>query len=199
MMNDSGQSKDMRDRLGNVEQIRDLLFGEQQRELDTRLEALENMIKDIKQEMGDRLNQLNDQFSTELRSNSYALEKKIQYVTVTHTEDFTELKQDLDRTQKNFSEQIKGLDKTLHSQTETLEQNIRHTKESLQKELNSVTGQIQTELDKYISGLQENKISRDEFAEVLFDLCMKVKKTDFIREIEGSEVKADLLLPEQHS
>ncbi|MDJ1171555.1 hypothetical protein PMG71_19165 [Roseofilum sp. BLCC_M154] len=199
MMNDSGQSKDMRDRLGNVEQIRDLLFGEQQRELDTRLEALENMIKDIKQEMGDRLNQLNEQFSTELRSNSYALEKKIQYVTVTHTEDFTELKQDLDRTQKNFNEQIKGLDKTLHSQTETLEQNIRHTKESLQKELHSVTGQIQTELDKYISGLQENKISRDEFAEVLFDLCMKVKKTDFIREIEGSEVKADLLLPEQHS
>jgi sugar-specific transcriptional regulator TrmB len=199
MMNDPGQSKDMRDRLGNVEQIRDLLFGEQQRELDTRLEALENMIKEIKQEMGDRLNQLNDQFSTELRSNSYALEKKIQYVTVTHTEDFTELKQDLDRTQKNFSEQIKGLDKTLHNQTESLEQNIRHTKESLQKELHSVTGQIQTELDKYISGLQDNKISRDEFAEVLFDLCMKVKKTDFIREIEGSEVKADLLLPEQHS
>lgn len=198
-MNDPGQSKDMRDRLGNVEQIRDLLFGEQQRELDTRLEVLESMIKDLKQEMGDRLNQLNEQFSTELRSNSYALEKKIQYVTVTHTEDFTELKQDLDRTQKNFSEQIKGLDKTLHNQTESLEQNIRHTKESLQKELNSVTGQIQTELDKYISGLQENKISRDEFAEVLFDLCMKVKKTDFIREIEGSEVKADLLLPEQHS
>jgi hypothetical protein len=91
------------------------------------------------------------------------------------------------------------LDKTLHNQTESLEQNIRHTKESLQKELHSVTGQIQTELDKYISGLQDNKISRDEFAEVLFNLCMKVKKTDFIREIEGSEVKGDLLLPEQHS
>jgi len=198
-MNDPGQQKDMRDRLGNVEQIRDLLFGEQQRELDTRLEALESMIKELKQEMGDRLNRLNEQFSNELRSNSYALEKKIQYVTVTHTEDFTELRQDLERTQKNFNEQVKGLDKTLHNQTESLEQNIRHTKESLQKELHDLTGHIQTEVDKYVSGLQDNKISRDEFAEVLFDLCMKVKKTDFVREIEGSEVKADLLLPEQHS
>lgn len=199
MMNDPGQQKDMRDRLGNVEQIRDLLFGEQQRELDTRLETLESMIKDLKQEMGDRLNKLNEQFSNELRSNSYALEKKIQYVTVTHTEDFTEFKQDLERTQKNFNEQVKGLDKTLHNQTESLEQNIRHTKESLQKELHAITGQIQSEVDKYVKGLEDNKISRDEFAEVLFDLCMKVKKTDFVREIEGSEVKADLLLPEQQS
>ncbi len=196
MINDPSQQKDMRDRLGNVEQIRDLLFGEQQRELDIRLSQLETAIKDLRQEMGDRLNQLNEQFSNELRSNSYALEKKIQYVSVTHTEDFTEIKQDLDRSQKNFTEQLKNLDKTFNNQSENLQQSLNHTKESLQKEMHTITGQIQAELEKHFGGLQDNKVSRDELAELLFDLCMRIKKTDF-RDIEGAEIKTDLLLPQQ--
>jgi len=65
---------EMRDRLGNVDQIRDLLFGKQQRDYETRLNKLESSLSALQQEMRDRLNQLNDTLSTELRSTMYSLE-----------------------------------------------------------------------------------------------------------------------------
>ena len=199
MTNDAVQANEMRDRLGNVDQIRDLLFGQDKEQIDTRLQQLESTIAELRQEMGDRLTQLQEQFASELRSNSYALEKKIQYISVTHTDDFTEAKQNLEQTQKKFNEQVTSIERTLKSQADALQQTIATSKETIEKEMHGITGRIQSELEKHFAGLQDQKVSRDELAEILFDVCMKVKKTDFIREVEGSEMKADLLLPEQQS
>ncbi|MDJ1182092.1 hypothetical protein [Roseofilum casamattae] len=199
MTNDAVQANEMRDRLGNVDQIRDLLFGQDKEQIDTRLQQLESTIAELRQEMGDRLTQLQEEFASELKSNSYALEKKIQYISVTHTDDFTEAKQNLEQTQKKFNEQVTSIERTLKSQADVLQQTIATSKETIEKEMHGITGRIQAELEKHFLGLQDQKVSRDELAEILFDVCMKVKKTDFIREVEGSEMKADLLLPEQQS
>uniref|UniRef100_A0ACD5GR41 Uncharacterized protein n=1 Tax=Desertifilum tharense IPPAS B-1220 TaxID=1781255 RepID=A0ACD5GR41_9CYAN len=75
-MNDISKDE-MRERLGNIEQIRDLLFGSQVREFEKRFNELESSLSSYQQEMRDRLNQLTDDMTTELRATVDSLEKKL--------------------------------------------------------------------------------------------------------------------------
>lgn len=198
-MNDISQDE-MRDRLGNVDQIRDLLFGKQQRDYETRLNKLESSLSALQQEMRDRLNQLNDTLSTELRSTMYSLEKKIQYISITTNEELTDMRQDLEGKDKNVSESIDSLNKLIGSQINSVKGEVNQAQEKLEKDIQSLRNEIVDKLEKRLSSLTESKVGRDDLAEILFELCMRVKKNEFLPELEGSgdyNVKADLLLPEQ--
>lgn len=198
-MSDISQDE-MRDRLGNVDQIRDLLFGKQQRDYETRLNKLESSLSALQQEMRDRLNQLNDTLSTELRSTMYSLEKKIQYISITTNEELTDMRQDLEGKDKNVSESIDSLNKLIGSQINSVKGEVNQAQEKLEKDIQSLRNEIVDKLEKRLSSLTESKVGRDDLAEILFELCMRVKKNEFLPELEGSgdyNVKADLLLPEQ--
>ena len=198
-MSDISQDE-MRDRLGNVDQIRDLLFGKQQRDYETRLNKLESSLSALQQEMRDRLNQLNDTLSTELRSTMYSLEKKIQYISITTNEELTDMRQDLEGKEKNVSESIDSLNKLIGSQINSVKGEVNQAQEKLEKDIQSLRNEIVDKLEKRLSSLTESKVGRDDLAEILFELCMRVKKNEFLPELEGSgdyNVKADLLLPEQ--
>ncbi|MGK7901488.1 MAG: hypothetical protein AB4352_08760 [Hormoscilla sp.] len=198
-MSDISQDE-MRDRLGNVDQIRDLLFGKQQRDYETRLNKLESSLSALQQEMRDRLNQLNDTLSTELRSTMYSLEKKIQYISITTNEELTDMRQDLEGKDKNVSDSIDSLNKLIGSQINSVKGEVNQAQEKLEKDIQSLRNEIVDKLEKRLSSLTESKVGRDDLAEILFELCMRVKKNEFLPELEGSgdyNVKADLLLPEQ--
>jgi len=200
-MSDISQDE-MRDRLGNVDQIRDLLFGKQQRDYETRLNKLESSLSALQQEMRDRLNQLNDTLSTELRSTMYSLEKKIQYISITTNEELTDMRQDIEGKDKNVSESIDSLNKLIGSQINSVKAEVNQAQEKLEKDIQSLKNEIVDKLEKRLSGLTESKVGRDDLAEILFEMCMRVKKNEFLPELEGSgdyNVKADLLLPEQKS
>ncbi len=199
-MSDNISQDEMRDRLGNVDQIRDLLFGKQQRDYETRLNKLESSLSALQQEMRDRLNQLNDTLSTELRSTMYSLEKKIQYISITTNEELTDMRQDLEGKDKNVSESIDSLNKLIGSQINSVKGEVNQAQEKLEKDIQSLRNEIADKLEKRLSSLKESKVGRDDMAEILFELCMRVKKNEFLPELEGSgnyNVKADLLLPEQ--
>jgi len=199
-MSDNISQDEMRDRLGNVDQIRDLLFGKQQRDYETRLNKLESSLSALQQEMRDRLNQLNDTLSTELRSTMYSLEKKIQYISITTNEELTDMRQDLEGKDKNVSESIEALNKLIGSQINSVKGEVNQAQEKLEKDIQSLRNEIVDKLEKRLSSLTESKVGRDDLAEILFELCMRVKKNEFLPELEGSgdyNVKADLLLPEQ--
>jgi len=70
--------------LGNVDKIRDILFGGQMRDYDKRLERLstiadlEHEIKGLKNELNNRITQLDDQFSKDLKNLRQQTHNKIQ-------------------------------------------------------------------------------------------------------------------------
>lgn len=80
----------MRDRLGNIDQIREVLFGQKAQEYeqqftsyDQRLSSLEGDLSQLQTETRDRLRQLQDTFTTELRGTLDSLEKKLKYLSLT--------------------------------------------------------------------------------------------------------------------
>jgi Na+/phosphate symporter len=73
----------MRDRLGNIDQIRNLLFGEQLGEYSQRFQSYEDRFENIESELlsfqeetRNRLNQLQNSLTTEIRSAVDSIEKK---------------------------------------------------------------------------------------------------------------------------
>lgn len=192
--------QDMRDRLGNVEQIREILFGTQLRDYEQRIEKLEADSAAMNQELRDRLDQMQSTLSGELKAIADSLEKKLKYLSLTTHDETTKLWQKLEQTsQKNYNI-LETLNKTFTSKTANLREELTQTQEQFQTESQTLKVKIFEELEKCFSTLRDAKVSRVDLAEVLFELCLKVKGTEFVpdlKEAMENHLQTDFLLPEE--
>jgi len=192
--------REMRERLGNVEQIREILFGSQLRTYDQRLDKMEADFAALKQEIHDRLDKIKESLSAEVKAIADSLEKKLKYLSLTTHDETTKLWQKIDQTtQKNYNT-IEALNKSFNARANTMKEELGQTRDQVQAEIQLLKTKIFEELEKSFASLRETKVSRSDLAEVLFDLCIKVKGTEFVpdlREAMESRLQADFLLPDQ--
>jgi hypothetical protein len=200
-------AEEMRERLGNIDQIRDLLFGHKSREYDQRfdkyeqrLSSLESTFANFQSEIRDRLTQLQDSLSTEIRSALDSLEKKQKYLTITTQESAAKLQHELSLVDQKTAHGVVALHQNLTSQGNALQAEMTEIRHEFDTEIQNLRNQIFDEFTKEISGLKDTRVSRAALAEVLFELCLKIKQNDFVSELSDSmnnSVKTELLLPEQ--
>lgn len=197
----------MRDRLGNLEQIRDLLFGQKIREYDgfqedsdRRLQKLESDFTAFQSEVRNQLAQLEDSLSGEIHAAVDSLEKKLKYLNLTSQEQVEGLQQELSFVQQEAAERVDILQRNITEKTNFLETEIAKNRQKLEANLDELKSRVFETIEREFSQLKENKLSRADLAEVLFELCLKVKGTDFVpqlREVGDNEATAELLLPER--
>lgn len=92
---------DVRERLGNIDQIRDIILGTQLREYENRFSKLESDISLLQQQMRSHIDQLKSNFSAELKAGFEALDKKLKSLNLTTQEETLDLRQQVDRLNKN--------------------------------------------------------------------------------------------------
>ena len=187
--------EELRDRLGNVDQIRDIIFGAQLRDYDSRLAKVESGFTLLQQEMRDRIDQMKDSLSAELKTTVEALEKKLKLYHATSQEECFELRQQVDRLSRKFSTSIQTLDETLDTQTQTLRNELVQSKDKLQEDVSALRDLVLEELDRRFSDLKEAKVSREDLAETLFALGMRLKGTEFIPKLKEAVDEEDDRLP----
>ena len=68
---------DLRERLGNIDQIRDILFGPQLREYTTRLEQLERDVSATQQDLRSRSDEIRQSVLAELQSAVETIDRRI--------------------------------------------------------------------------------------------------------------------------
>lgn len=191
--------EEMRERLGNIDQIRDIIFGAQLREYNARFEKIESDITMMQQEIHDYAEQVKSVLSSELRAAVESLEKKIKSLTSNSQEETADLRQQIERVNRKFSTNIEALDKTLDQQTSSLREELLQTREKLQEDVRNLKNQIFEELERRFSMLREVKISKDDMAEILFELGMRLKGTEFVpqlREAADTNLYTDVRLLE---
>ncbi len=199
----------MRDRLGNIDQIRNLLFGDQIGEYsqrfqsyEDRFEAIESELLSFQEETRNRVNQLQNSLTAEIRSAVDSIEKKIKYISLTSQEARSEIQQDLQTVNQKLSQELTILNQSFGETTKDIREDLSTTRSNLEKDVESLRNKTFDALNSYISELKETKVSRVDLAEVLFELCLKVKGTEYVPELEESKdssVKAEFLLPEKNS
>ncbi len=191
--------EEIRERLGNIDQIRDIIFGPQLREYNSRLDKIESNLSLMEHEMRDRIEQVKNACSTEIRASVDSLEQKLKTSNVNYQNENADIRQLIDRINKKFSSSIEALDQTVDSQTTSIWNNLSETKEKLQEDTRNLRIQIFEELERRFSSLSGAKVSRDDMAEILFELGLRIKGTEFapeLKEAAGSDVSPDIRLLE---
>jgi len=193
--------EEMRERLGNIDQIRDIIFGAQLREYDNRFDKIDSDLSMMQQDMQTRTEQIKTVLSGEMRAAVDSFEKKIKSITLNTQEESADLRQQIDRVNRKFSSSIEALDEAIDNQTSSLREEVSQTRERLSEETRTLKTQVFEELDRRFSMLRDVKVSRDDMAEILFELGMRLKGTEFVPELKGvtdNKLNSDFLLPERH-
>lgn len=172
--------EEVRERLGNIDQIRDIIFGAQIREYETRFGKLESDISLLQQEMRSHVEQLKVSFTTELKVGFENLEKKLKLFNLNHEEESTDLRQQVDRLNRKFSSCVQSLDEQLDIQTKSIREDISQTKVQLEEEVLALRNLVLEEIEQRFSSLRQSKVSKDDMAETLFALGMRLKENEFI-------------------
>ena len=197
----------MRKRLGNVSQLRDLLLGEKIEEYEAnfvqnskRLDKLESSLIKFQSGVNDRLNKMQESLSKEINTAVDSLQKKIQYLSLTTHEETNKLKQEIEVKSRTAFQNIDTIQNSLRSETSYLKDELFQTRNTLGEDLQDLKQQVLEKLEGNLSELTENKVSRADLAEVLFELCLKVKGSDFVpslKEATDNRMKTEFILPEE--
>lgn len=200
----------MRERLGNIDQIRDLLFGHKIREYeqsfeacDRRLDKLEAELSDFQSQMRTHLDRMQYALATEIRSAVDSLDKKLKYLSLNTHEETTKLQEDLKSIAQHNSQYIESLNKNVATKISSIEDELSQTKDKLEEDIQILKTKVFEELEKGLSHLKETKLSRADLAELFFELCFKIKGTEIIPQLQeasdnsDTQTQAEFLLLEQ--
>ena len=176
--------EEIRDRMGNIDLIRDIIFGSKLQEYDTRIDHLESNLSLLEKDTRDRLEQVKTECLTELRESVASLEEKINSLSITAQKDNADLRQMVNGTYKSFSSNLESIDKTVVTQTTSIRKELSETKEKLQEDTRNLKAQIFEELERRFSLLSDAKVSRNDMAEIMFEVGLKLKKTDLAPELK---------------
>ncbi|HEY9613693.1 hypothetical protein [Allocoleopsis sp.] len=207
-MNDT--SADMGQGFGNVDQIRDILFGPQLKEYSNRIQSLEVALKEYKEETDKRLinlkletdkslERVQQVLSTEFQSGLEELTKELRSIGVRNEEERNETLQQIDRLSKRLSSNVATLDEAIDKQTRSLRDDLLSSHKKLQGDLMELRNQFFEELEKRISPLTAVKMAKEDMAELFFELVLKLKGTDLVAPWKepGDSQKANYFLPEE--
>jgi hypothetical protein len=213
--------EEMRQKLGNITQIRELLFGEQIEEyerkfaqtqqktqdLESNLEALSLNLERFKFDTEEHLLQLKNSLSEEIKSAVDSLEKKIKFLSVNTYTEITKVNKEIDSKTQNNLQKIELVSDRINIHLKSLKDEANHNQKILTQDIETLKKQLSETIEKNLFDLTETKVSRHDFAEMLFELCLKVKGQDEKgTKIETSfhnghqdEVDRDLLLLEEQT
>lgn len=177
--------EEMRDRLGNIDQIRDILFGSQLRESNSRFDQIDAEVSRRYQSLQDQINDVQKSLSLDLQTAVDSLEKKIRSINFSTQKETTELRQLTDRINKNLSSSIDNLSQNVEIQTNSLRTELLQSKEKSETDMRSLKSYILEELDKRLSLVKDAKVSKDDMAEILFEIGLRLRETEVLSEMQA--------------
>lgn len=183
---------EIRERLGNIDQIRDIIFGAHLREYTSRLDKAESDISTIQQEVRDRLDEIKSALASELRAAVESIDKRLKNISASTQEETADLRQQFDRINRKFTNNIENLDEAVEAQRVALREEIAQTREGLQNDTRELRSFVLEELEQHFAILREDKLSKYDLAELLFELGLRLKGSEFVPELrEAADEKVE--------
>lgn len=162
---------------GNIDQVRDILFGNLMREYNDRFEKLESELSTLTADTRDRINQTRDTILTEVRANSENLEKRLKTLDQSHQSEAENIRQEIERVNQKLLTSVQQLDETIDTQVTSVRRDLLDSKEALQNSMRTLRTQVTEALEKQVTKLHDVKVSREDMAEMLMEMAMKLKGT----------------------
>jgi len=176
--------EEIRERLGNIDQIRDIIFGAHLREYAERFDRIEASVSEFQEDLRDRIDDIRSVLTSELKVTTESIEKKLKSLSNNTQEEFSDLRQQVDRVNRKFTSSIEALDESVDAQKIALREELSQTRDKLQEDTRDLKSHVLEELERHFSMLRDAKVSKDDMAEILFELGMRLKGTEFVPELK---------------
>jgi exonuclease VII large subunit len=171
-------TEELRKRLGNVDQIRDLLFGStlaeyEQRLLqyDQQLKQMDTRLTELNTETSDRLNRLRSDLSSEMQVSFEKLNSQIHQLQLNNTE-HSRKSQSIEQ---RCGQEIESVKQSLTDQTQFLKKDLIQTRLQMQEEIVGLSEKLTQALYSEVANVRNAKLSQVDLADILFELCLKLK------------------------
>lgn len=176
---------EIRKKLGNITQLRDLLVGDLLAEYNYRLEqyhqrlnSLETNLQKSQAAIEARIVQVEKKLLEQINSVASTWEQKIKYSILKTQEEQDKIQREVELLSQYSHENLDFLHQSLNTNTNNLKIEITQSKADLDRDLTLFKQQLLSKLETNLAELTHNKISRADLAEVLFELSLKLKDTN---------------------
>ena len=159
---------------GNVDKIRDIIFGNQMRDYDKRFAHLEERIlheiKDLRDETKNRLDTMESYIQKEIDSLSNRLntEQKLR------TESFEKVTHEFKVEAKTISESIERLEGQQGQDSRDLRQQLLEQSKNFSNEISKKHEESSAALDRSVQQLRADKVERSAFSELLMEMAVRM-------------------------
>ncbi len=163
---------------GNLEKVRDILFGAQSREFEHRFATLESQLREestaLRAEVSHSLKDLKHYLNTEMKRVSEQFQKE----QTARTSEVSDVRSVIKQLGKTLEERLSGLDSKASQQFSTIEVNLTQQKQELSENYSEKYVQLQAQVDQGFQELKADKTDRVVLSEMLMDLAQRLKTSE---------------------
>jgi len=175
--------------LGNVDQIREILFGSQSRELQERFDKLENSINSIHEQMRKKIEQTQTEFNSKIKNEVESISRKIKNITSQQQDEFADVRDDAIKQEKRIQNNLEILEDELNAKREQLQKQQDQNSTALRLEMESLRAELLQVVDAKVTELGINKLSRDDAADIMMEAAMAMKGTQINQQLSLTNVE----------
>jgi len=162
----------------NVDQIRDLIFGNQIKDFEAKFSQLNHMLTAMEEKITKTLSESHAKLQRETERSLEVLEKKIDNLSSSTQRERVKLKELINTTDENLHEQLKNQKDEFVTKLKIMKENVSDDSQKMSDSISAMQREIHTTLNKELSTLSDDKLSRDSMAQMLLDVAMKIQGTD---------------------
>ena len=174
----------------NLDQIRDLLFGEQ---LDVyahrftqcgdRLDQIEASLSEFQGQMQVQLQQLDGTIDQELLNLNQGLESKLKHFSLASNNELIKIEQMLNGDMGNFKQELDTFQKDFAQRQSTMKSELEAIRGNLERELDMLKEDITHAWNSRFSETNDGKLAKDQLGKMLFEFSLKTRDGSFLPEL----------------
>jgi len=189
MKNDESTPSNDISQLGNVDQIREILFGSQSRELQEKFDKLEASIKNIHEEMRKKMEQTQIDFNSKIENEVETISRKIKNMTTQQQDEFADVRDSALKQEKRLQNSLDIVEEELNAKREQLQKQQSENNATLRSQMDTLKDELLSILDEKISALGLNKLSRDDAADIMMEAAMAMKGTQIDQQLSMASIE----------
>jgi hypothetical protein len=159
---------------GSINKIRDIIFGNQMRDYDTRFEDLEKYLKNEIKRLNDEAVQRHELLERFVATEMKALGERLVQEQQSRATDVETLSKNSEVSSKKISLQIEKLEHIQNKETAELRQMLKAEVDTLSTEMQKSYAAQTENLAREADNLRSDKIERIAFAELLVDMARRL-------------------------
>jgi len=173
--------------LGNVDQIREILFGSQSREMKEKFEQLEASIKAMHEEMRKKIEQTQNDFNIRIDNELETLSRKMKNIVTQQQDEFSDVRDSALKQEKRLQNAMDIMEEELNAKREQLQKQQIENNSALRNEMDALKDEVLQALNNKIAEMNGVKLSRDDAADILMEAAMAMKGTQIKEQLSLSQ------------